>query len=87
MSEKLNSENSTLEIVQLPENENKALVLAATGSPYLLLVHQKNVGVHRVIKAGFDTDWLFDFIKDIAKENKEFRTVLADYIIELSQEL
>lgn len=75
------------QIIHLSEEESKALVLAATGSPYLLLVHEDNVGDHRVIKRGFDTDWLFDFIKDLARDDKEFRAVLVDYVIDLSKEL
>lgn len=78
---------SETRIIELPKAENKALVLAATGSPYVLLVHEENVGVHRVVKGGFDTDWLFDFIKDLARDDKEFRAVLVDYIIELSKEI
>lgn len=83
----MNMETIEKQIIHLPEEEGKALVLAATGSPYVLLVHEDNVGVHRVVKGGFDTDWLFDFIKDLARDDKEFRAVLVDYIIDLSKEL
>lgn len=72
---------------RLPEEVNNALVLAANGAPYLLIVNEDGVGVHRVVKDGFDCDWLFDYIKDLAREEKGFRTALADYIIELSQEI
>lgn len=75
------------ETKSLPEEVNNALVLAANGAPYLLIVNEDGVGVHRVVKDGFDCDWLFDYIKDLAREEKGFRTALADYIIELSQEL
>lgn len=75
------------EIIYLPENENKSLVLAATGSPYLLIVHEEGVGARHVLKTGFDFDWLIDFIKDYADENAEFRAALVDYVIELSQKV
>jgi hypothetical protein len=75
------------EIIYLPEEENKSLVLAATGSPYLLIVHEEGVGARHVIKEKFDYDWLFDFLKDYADENAEFRAALADYIIELSEKV
>ena len=43
-------------IIELPKAENKALVLAATGSPYFLIVHEEGVGAHHVIKEKFDYD-------------------------------
>lgn len=75
------------QIIHLSEEESKALVLAATGSPYLLIVHEEGVGARHVLKTGFDFDWLIDFIKDYADENSEFRAALVDYIIELSQKV
>lgn len=75
------------EIIYLPEEENKSLVLAATGSPYLLIVHEEGAGARHVLKTEFDFDWLIDFIKDYADENAEFRAALADYVIELSQKV
>lgn len=75
------------EIIHLPEEENKSLVLAATGSPYLLIVHEEGVGVRHVLKTGFDFDWLIDFIKDYADETPAFRAALVDYVIELSQKV
>ena len=78
---------SETRIIELPKAENKALVLAATGSPYLLIVHEEGVGAHHVIKEKFDYDWLFDFLKDYADENPSFRAALADYIIELSEKV
>lgn len=70
---------------RLPEEVNNALVLAANGAPYLLIVNEEGVGVHRVVKDGFDCDWLFDYIKDLAEEQPGFKKALVDYIIELSE--
>lgn len=70
---------------RLPEEVNNALVLAANGAPYLLIVNEDGVGVHRVVKDGFDCDWLFDYIKDLAEEQPGFKKALVDYIIELSE--
>ena len=72
-------------VLELPEEENKSLVLAATGSPYLLIVEEQGVGVHRIVKPGFDCDLIFNFIKELAEEQPGFRKVLVDYIIELSE--
>lgn len=78
-------ENYKKEMIVLSGEEAKPLVLAATGSPYLLIVEEKGLGVHHVARNGFDMDYLFDFIKDIAQKDSDFKKALADYIIDLSK--
>lgn len=77
--------NYQKEVIMLSGEEAKPLVLAATGSPYFLIVEERGVGVHHVIRNGFDADWLFDFIKDYATKNPDFKKELANYIIDLSK--
>lgn len=76
-----------VKVVEIPKKEGAALMLAATGSPYLLIVRQENKGVRHVLKEGFDFDWLFDVLKEMAKEDAELRSALMDYIIDLLKEL
>lgn len=73
-------------VFNVPKKEGRALMLAATGSPYLLIV-QDEEGVRYAAKEGFDFDWLFDYIKHVARTQPEFKAVLGEYIAELEAEL
>ena len=73
--------------IDLPEEQAKPLVLAATGCPYFLLVRQEGVGIHYTMTEGFDTDWLFDIIKLLARQDADFKALLTDYVIDLSKEV
>lgn len=73
------------EMILLSGEEAKPLVLAATGSPYFLIVEERGVGVHHIVRNGFDLDWVFDFIKDFTEKNPEFKDELSNKIIELSE--
>lgn len=74
-----------IEIIQLSQEESQPLVMAATGSPYFLLVDTEE-GFYASIKEGFDVSHIFDWIVRYARDDKEFKDALADFVIDLSKE-
>lgn len=74
------------EIIKLSQSEAKPLVLAATGKPYFLLVDMDNDEFLSNVKEGFDLKHVFEWLANYARENKEFKTALTDFVIDLSKE-
>ena len=74
----------------LSGDEAKPLVLAATGSPYFILVKDENgefiVNMSNGFNIGAVFAYLGEFIKD-NKSNKDIQSAVSDCIIELSKEL
>lgn len=75
-----------LEIIELSQSEAEPLVLAATGKPYFLLVDVENDEFLSNVKEGFDLGHVFEWLANYARENKEFKTALTDFVIDLSKE-
>lgn len=67
-------------------DEAKELVLAATGSPFLILVEDEDGGL-LLKRNGIDNQTIVDLIVAMAEHSNQFRDELADYIIEISKAL
>ena len=65
---------------------SKPLAAAALGYPHLCITQIDGEVIGEATE-GFNTDNLFNMIKDLARRNKNFRAALVDYIIELSEEV
>ena len=78
------------ETLYLGEIESKFLELMAKDCPYFIIAQKetnKGIKVYSSVTEGFDIDFLFEWIKYYAREDKDFRNALCDYIIDLSKEL
>lgn len=76
----------TMECEKIYEGKlSPALAMAVLGHPHLVITQVGEGGLECEATQGFNTDNLFLFIKQLAKDNSQFRKVLVDYIIELSQ--
>ena len=64
---------------------SKALGYATLGYPHLCLTIISEDEVEGEMTPGFDTDYLFDMLKDLAQYNEAFRKKLVDYVIDLSK--
>ena len=74
--------------LELSEEEAKPLVLAATGqAPYFIMVNEKEQEFLVTVTEGFNIGALFRWLAMYARENKEFKASLTDFIIDLSKEV
>lgn len=71
------------------DDSEKELRLAALGNPFFILVQKEKEDVIKIyskVTDGFDIGYIFDWIKEFAREDKDFKAVLSDFVIELSKE-
>ena len=76
-----------MEKVRLEGEEAKELVMAAFGNPHLIIVHGKgdNKEVYGKITGGFDFDYLFNFMLQLAESDKKFKERLCNFVIDASK--
>ena len=83
----MKSGDKVLVMSELPVEEAKPLILAMSGKPYFLLVREKGKMYASSMTDNFNISALFHWIALYARENKEFRSHLADFVIDLSKEV
>ena len=74
------------DIFYLSTKEVKPLFEAMSGKPYFLIVDTEEDAFLANVKEGFDVGHIFKWLANYAKEDKEFKAALADFIIDLSKE-
>ena len=74
------------ELIGIPYNEAEALFKALHGYPYLIIVDDEKESYISNCTDGFNVGLVFDWIKEYARENEEFKKALADFVIDLSKE-
>lgn len=80
------SEKVTI-LAEIPIEQAKPIMLAVAGKPYFLLVREKGKCYNSSMTQDFDLGALFHWLILHAREDKEFRNRLADYVIDLSKEI
>lgn len=78
------------EKIILEGKQAKPLVLAAIGCPYFLIVQQETKNGtknYSHVSAGFDLGAVFDWLKNYADTDAEFRAALSNFIIDLTQKV
>lgn len=84
---KMKANDKVTILAEIPIEQAKPIMLAVSGKSYFLLVHEKGKCYNSSITQDFDLGALFHWLILHARENKEFRDRLADYVIDLSKEV
>ena len=75
-------------VIRLSEEQYKNLCLIANGNPHLLIVYEEESKRCDIeLTKEFDFYFLFEYLKQKAKKDKEFKEELIDFIIDVSQEV
>ena len=73
------------DILKITEEEFE-IIKAMKKNPYFIMLQDKD-GSYVRVSDGFDVCCIFDWIIQYAREEKDFKKVLADLIIDLSKEV
>lgn len=73
------------DILKITEEELN-IIKMIHNNPYFVIAQNKN-GAYVSVSDNFDVCCIFDWIIQYAREEKDFKKVLADLIIDLSKEV
>lgn len=72
-------------VIEITEEELE-LIKAMNKNPYFIILQGKE-GSYVKVSDGFDVCCIFDWIIQYAREEEDFKKILADLIIDLSKEV
>lgn len=73
-------------VVKISYEEAEVLFKAMAGCPYFIIVDNEDNSCMSNFSDDFDISLVFEWIKEYARANEDFKKDLADFVIDLSKE-